>query len=1115
MTFNLNGERINIEGLGLGDCDPVIVFPSGQIEPGFPGRDLDAALIQINGQFGFNNTPHNFTTTWVPTRDDPKAFHGASGQAPNVGEIIGFTVGEFLVSGEITHSEYNVDSNGGTILNINLRDTRGCLDAITVITEDLGYNPGSGSISVARGVRLTKGFTDPGGNVSEELFREYRKILELGSTYPQLLDAIQLAVDQGEIQFDLDTIPTKEDLEANLGGNASAIRFRFDATPLSEVMTRVLEATAYDWYWSMSENQVRLINRKVPFELEENNLLDIVSQLGAASGLDQTIRLAVGNDLVSQPRKVRLLGAHQEGWINSPLLGPLDGVETTVSGVIFEPAWPRFSVQFTDANGILRSYVPKNIELQAALKGIEFWAYYKKYQTAPPNTSLTSPGFGLPQDAGSIAAQHPDFQSRVDPAQPLAGLGGNELGQLRLINNRRDAGQNWVLNFFGRVQDHANRFYGKAYIASGILANEASGSFKLLNSAWGNIENQVEGQTISVNGSSGLFVNNYEINRDLSPLAPFKGTDDKIAAHCILPKGTVYGPEGDSPPASFGQWTEDYNVGNTAAATGRRARTGEHYIPVTLTEVGQLTIDPRDPLRAFEEYPEGTILCELPVIAGHGLKEDFVFQNLVTLAEQALESTSSGLFDVVDPGLLVDPFDSLSGVAIPVQFTQRYGMSFPSEWVSGVLITDCDSEELVIDDSFAPWNFPPQGNTTSLQLMEDRLFRRLQGLIAPAASSRYSQIELLGLPQISFDSFSNNTPDPSGRIGVRNHGITDVNFSLGGNGIRSNYRIASFFAEFGRDAPLGERQRSILNGIITPIDTDVVSSPLVPSDRTPPRPTPPPFIGGPSARGETTVRVTIDTVNNALTFFLIPDPGTQERYRGQSTQQYNTPPIIPGSMDPDFEATGGAICIDGFLNIGDEAIYHVNEFRLPGGRREIQRYFTGGRSFSNGTVVFVSGVGSSSDVFDVAIESTNPLRRLVDVPLLNGAVAVGDFTTLASQANKGTPRVLERPGSTLVTPGIFLNPGGNSSLPVQVIAVTDPGTSGAIVSVQRLTDTGDLDSNAEITTGVRPIPHPEFVITGDKGVFLSATVLDTGSTPGATEVGNYFMSNRQSFVKFS
>ncbi len=735
-NFNIAGHRIDVDGLGLGDCQPIVAFPSGLFSDGEAGRDLDAALIQINATFGFNNNPHSFTTTWVPRRDDPKAFHGASGQAPTVGKIVGFTVGEFLVSGEITHSEYNIDSNGGTILNVNLRDTRRCLDQVTIITEDLQDNPGSGSISVARGVRITQGFEDSNGQISEEKFREYRRVLEQGCTYPQILDAIQLAVDEGEIVFDLDVLPSKEDLESNLGGSASALRFNFDATPLSQVVTRVLQATAYDWYWSMSEGRVKLINRKYPFDLREDQLIETVAQLGAASGLEQTIRLSFGDDLVTQARRVRLLGAHQEGWMNSPVLSPLDGIDAPESGVVFQAAWGNLSVQFTDAYGILRTYKPSDLELQTALKGIEHWTYFKKYQSAPLNTSITSPGFGLAPDAGSIAAQHPDFQSRIDPAQPLAGLGGNESGQIRLINNRRDAQQNWVLNFFNRVQDHANRFYGRAYIASGILANAGSGAFKLANSAWGNIENQVEGQELSVVGSSGLFVNNYEVNRDLGVLAPFKGTDDKISPFCVLPSGTVYGIDADEAPAGFGQWTEDYFFstdvntgqvinggvttvgGGVSQADGRRLRTGEHYVPVTLTEVGQLSIDPRAPLATFEEYPEGTVVCELPNIAGSGLSENVVFANLVTLAEAALDSTSSGITDITNPAFLIEPFTSLSGVAVPIEFTKRYGMTFPGAWVSGTLLTDCDAEVIVVDDQFAPWNFPPQGRTTSVQLIE-------------------------------------------------------------------------------------------------------------------------------------------------------------------------------------------------------------------------------------------------------------------------------------------------------------------------------------------------------------------------------------------------------------
>ena len=253
----------------------------------------------------------------------------------------------------------------------------------------------------------------------------------------------------------------------------------------------------------------------------------------------------------------------------------------------------------------------------------------------------------------------------------------------------------------------------------------------------------------------------------------------------------------------------------------------------------------------------------------------------------------------------------------------------------------------------------------------------------------------------------------------------------------------------------------------------------------------------------------------------MPPEGSQERYRGLTEQQYTIPAKLPGSIDPDFEdaaGQGGAICIDGFLNLDDEAVYRVNENKLPGGRREIQRYWTGGRPFSNGTVVFVSGIGSSSDVFDVAIVDTNPLRRLVDVPLLNGAVNVGENTTLASQASNSTPRVLKRPGSALNVAGVFLNPGGNSSVPVEVVSITDVGTSGAILSVRRLADNGDIDKNASLEINVIPIPNAEFVIVGDQGVFLSAAVLNTNpTTPGTgeEEVGKFFFSNRQNFIKFT
>jgi hypothetical protein len=344
---------------------------------------------------------------------------------------------------------------------------------------------------------------------------------------------------------------------------------------------------------------------------------------------------------------------------------------------------------------------------------------------------------------------------------------------------------------------------------------------------------------------------------------------------------------------------------------------------------------------------------------------------------------------------------------------------------------------------------------------------------------------------------------------------------LGINGIRTNYKIASFFAEFGKEPPLGERQRAILNGVITPVDVDVQPVPLTPGQRSRPAPPINQIFGAASRKGETIRRATVTQVNFALTFTNTPDAGTQERYRGITEQLYTVPPAIAGSTDDDFlnaAGKGGAICIDGFLNIDDEALYHVNNFKLPGNSLNVQRYWTGGRPFSNGTVVLVSSIGSSTSVFDVAIEDTNPLRRLADVPLLNGAVNIGDKTTLAARADSSTPRVLKRPGSSLVIPGVFLNPGGNSSLPVEVVSITNPGTSGALLTIQKLVDRGDIDQAADLTTEVVPVGNAEFVLVGDQGVFVSAAVLNTTPTTpgdGSEEVGKFFLGNRQNFVKFT
>jgi len=1087
-------------GLAFTNCPPVIKFPSGLISPGQPGSNLEAYLGDLQATFGFNSTPHSWTTHFIP-RGDKNSMHGASGNLPSIGSIIGFQVGELLVSGIIKHADYRTGARQGTIITIQIDDKRSCLDRIKIHSEDLGQNPGSGIISIARGYRRQYGLFNLAGQVDDILYDEYRNILENGCTYPQILAAIIQSINDAELEFDINTLPTIQQLEANIG-SASALRFKFNMTPLSEVVTRVLEDCAYDWYWSLNDDHVFLVNRKLEFDLTESNLISVLGNLATSSGLQSYKDLGFGADLVPEPRRVRLLGAHQEGFINSPLVGPIDGLDTLASGVIFHPAWRDLRVSFYDASGILRTYKPIDRELQFALNGIETWSFYKKYQsTATNNVALNrlgASGFGLPADAGSIAAQHPDFQSRLDPAMPIASfLAGDPSGNFRLINNRRDQEHNWVLNFYNRVYSHASSHYGRSYVASGILVNNNSGVFNLLEAAWCNLENQIEGQDISEAGASGLFITDYEINRKLGPLAPFKGIDDKVSAYCVLPKETIYGPQGDDAPAGFGEWTEDALPFNPSG-------NGEHYIPIRLSIVGQQAIDPRSDASVFEDYPEGTILCQLPTTAGSGFHKDIILGNLVTLVQNALDVGSSGVDDIYDLSRTIVPYQSLSGVAIPVAAPIRYGMNFPNIWASGNLTLPCDAEEVIVDDFYAPWNFPPQGTDTSVKILNSRAFSVLRGAFINASESRFAHITQVGTPEVSFDMFADQSINTSGFYGERSHGVTDLNISLDLQGFVTSYKVASYFSEFGREAPIGERNRNILNGIINPIDTTDfnLNNRITPNRNAkqliqPPRP---PFII--TSRGRRAERVTIIEVNNALTFDSTPSPGTRERYRGLTSQQYEKP-SRGGNFSLDTDASQGAICVDGFLNIDDEAIYNEEDLSLPGGT-QIQRFFTGGRSLANATIVFVSGFGSVTGTYDIALENTDPLRRLADVPVLNnGSLTLGIKSTLATQAGLA-PRFLARPTADLAPQGVFLNPGGgNTSIPSQVVSILAAGTSQALISVKSLDSSGLLDSGASITGNLIGLPYGQFVQVGDKGLYLTA-----GS-------GQYFFSNRETFLRFS
>jgi hypothetical protein len=1087
MALTFNASTITVSGVGV----PLngIAWPSGQFALGQPGAELCAFLSSANATFGFGLEAHRFQTEWIPC--GTTEFHGASGQLPNIGHELEVFVGDFLMRGTVTHSDYTT-SIGGTVVNIVFEDKRHGLRRVKIHTEDLGEDAPSGVVSIARAYRVNNGLTDINGDPSDPLIREYERILQFGGTYTQVLEAIDLHFNEGKAWIPASELPTAQQIEQNIGGGADAVRWQFNLSPLDEAMTRMLQDAGYDWYWNMDAGKVNLISRKAVFDLEENDLLDIVSEFGSGSGLNETKQLGFGKDVVPDPTRFRVIGGHQEGVVNSDILSPIDGLDTSAldGTLVFAKVWDRIGIGFYDAGGFYRTYIPGEKELQLALAGIEQWSYFKLYQTAPESNDPE--GYDLPADAGSVAAQHPSFQSRFDPVMPLAGLAdGLAESGVRVISNRRDAEHNWTLAFYQRVHSHASRHYGRSYVLENFVFNEASGLFKPIDAAWANVDNQVQGYTLSPSGSvatSGIFLENYEINRDLGPISPFVTDDFRVRAHCKLPVNTIYGPLGNAVPAGFGNWTEDAPPFNPNGD-------GSHYIPVDLVVVGQKVINPRSSeLYGFETFPEGTLWCQLPINAGPsgGLISDSVITDLGTLLTINNKLTSSGVRDIINPALVLNVYDCLSGVAIPVQARSRYGQGYPSEWVLGNKHYERD-EDVQLDDQFVPWAFSPDGSQTSLSVMTERAIRRVQGKVVPLSSSRYADFSQVGLPLLSFDSFANQSIGPLGFYGETSHGVNEVNIAFGLDGFSTRYKVQSYFPKFGKDAPRGERVRAELNGILNPIDfvditllsqgVDGGGSPNLPGDPFPP----PPLVSD----DQRAVRVTITDVNNVFTLSSTAGNEEDERYRGTDVHGYNKPPTALDSGNEDFQL--GAICIDGFLNIDDEALYHTDEFELPGGNA-VLRYFTQGRPFGNGTIVEVERTNNTN--YDVTIvdptAAANGIERAIfDVEVLNGSVALGDKTTLAVQGDGPVS-----PGASDGT--IFINGTVQDAAgvtPVEITFVSNVGTDIALALCRELGlgPDGKYDiGSGQSFVNVVPVPFRELAASGDRGFLTTPTAVPSG-----------------------
>jgi hypothetical protein len=278
-----------------------------------------------------------------------------------------------------------------------------------------------------------------------------------------------------------------------------------------------------------------------------------------------------------------------------------------------------------------------------------------------------------------------------------------------------------------------------------------------------------------------------------------------------MPSGTLYGVNGDSVPASFIDWTEDAQPFNPSGD-------GSHYIPVSLSIVGGRVIDPRRNSNfSFEDYPEQTIWCQLPQMAISGITIDSVVASLSTTTQHQLNMEVSGSRDIVSLVHFPVPFPVLSGVAVPVRSVDRYGDGYPDTWQSGNA-DEIVGVKVVIDDDLAPWVEFPQGQETSVEVLNRRAFDKMNSILSFQEESQYVTVGQVGLPRLSFDTFAVQTVNVSGMIGAREHGVNEVNITYGTGGLKTSYKAESYYNTPRKPSPLEDRTRARLEGVIQPID---------------------------------------------------------------------------------------------------------------------------------------------------------------------------------------------------------------------------------------------------------------------------------------------------------
>lgn len=897
----------HITASGTPQFSDVIIWPfgSGQRVGGNQGfsEDVDALLTGINAQFGFNNNPHRFTLTWAYRCFDTTAT------APNIiGDPVDFIVGTFRVRGRVSHVHVQ-KSDKGQFITTSIEDVRKDLNKAVIDTYGL-FDQNQDPSSIANNIidvhhcELTAGIErDP---------KVLRLLREHGATWVQIREAIKavggnLATALPDDKFVFDRIGQDK---------AGAYRWAFRTTPLLNALIKVFTDLAYDLYWSMDEQKLKVVDR------QQRIAVGVDKIPGIAIG-DNIEQIKVGIDEGERPTSVQVIGGKMEGVVGGGAgnIVTTGGVFPKSSSValdilddyVFEPAWRGASIFYFGADGTVKTDKPTDDELSAALKGIEWWAQKK--------SNVTSKDEAIP--------------SRIDndiiyprTGETFPNLAGHSASGIGLIPNRGTTEDKWVIEWYNRVRNFAQNHYTRSYfLKSGGLYDNLD-RFDVLEEAWCGLENEIEG--------SGDFNTGYKISGRYRWLSPFWNEDsNKLRAWMFIGGTPLWGIDGKGVAAQFGDWNENKEIGV--------------YVPIQVRKWNRASSRlESDSVLLKPERADRGLIIQLPNICWNGFERDEDVARLRIPQFLAGKFNSETTFDMtIDPLTKGAPFERFtSNINIPIQIFERYGTDKPSRWAAGSAVVDLSRAEIQQRDDLVPWSFEPQGTNNTVNLLDLEGSGIALGRVVDRGTVDFIEATAVGLPLVTFDQYA----DINGKA---THGITNLSLSKNNGWWQTRYSAKTHFPQPIQAKPIPEEVledfRFALHRVNERFNRPIPRIPFSPPEIFNPKTEDgKEFLQFPiSETFEILVEITDIipvTLSNGLTdiaYAGIDSKGTKWPASIRASQN--------GTLNPDSRIAQfiNAFAVDGFFQKGMQATYHYEE--LENG--EISHYFTGGVALGQARIV--------------------------------------------------------------------------------------------------------------------------------------------------------------------